>query len=429
MSETLFTNVSVLDGSGAAPFTGEVLVEGNRIAGVSKKPGGLKRPGAEIVDGGGATLMPGLLDAHIHLSFDNSPNPVRTVDIPPEDHALLTAKFAKLVLDHGITSAFGGASTKPRLDVAIRNAIDAGDIPGPRLLAGSQQLGPSGGFNDERLSHLPARTPTMSVCCDGPDEFRRATRVACREGVDVIKIVPSASSLAWGDGPLDEDTVMTDAEFAAVAEVAKQRGRKLAAHARSAESIRMCVRHGFDIIYHATHADTETQDALEAAKDRVFVAPSIALPITRLEEGVDTYDGPAATPRARLEAEVETTAENMRALIKRGVRVVPGGDYGFACNPHGTNARELEHFVKYFGCSPMDAVVAATSWAGELMGLPGELGLIRKGYLADILLVEGNPLDDVRILQDRENLLAIMKDGDFHKSPPTTRTAYRQAAE
>ena len=429
MRRILFTNVRVIDGSGEAPFDGEVLVEDDRIASVTKSGEASVAPGAEIVDGGGATCMPGLLDAHSHLSFTNTVDPVETALIPPEDHTLMCMKNARVTLDHGITSCFGAAATKPRLDVVIRDAIEAGEIAGPRLLACSRQLGPTGGFNDERLPHLGDATPAMSVCCDGPAEFERATREACRDGVDVIKIVPSASSMAWARRPLDEDTVMTEAEIGAVTDVARQRNRRVAAHARSAEAIRRCVRQGVDMIYHATLADAETLDALEAAKDRVFIAPAIGLPVTRLEAGEDREAGPHAAPAARLRAEIEAVSETARELIKRGVRVVPGGDYGFECNPHGANARELRYFVELFGCTPMQAIVAATSLAGDVMGRPGELGRIAAGQLADLLLVDGDPIADIRILEDPDRLIAIMKGGAFHKAPSPMPATLTQAAE
>ena len=429
MDTTLYTNVRVIDGSGEMPFDGEVLVEGDHISAVSRSSEPLTGTGAEVVDGGGATLMPGLLDAHSHLSFTNTIDPVDTALIPPEDHTLMCMKNARVTLDHGITSCFGAAATKPRLDVVIRDAIAAGEIAGPRLLACSRQLGPTGGFNDERLPHLGDATPAMSVCCDGTEEFRRATREACRDGVDVIKIVPSASSMAWARRSLDEDTVMTEAEIGAVCDVARQRNRRVAAHARSAEAIQRCVRQGVDMIYHATLADEKTLDALEAAKDRVFVAPAIGLPVTRLEAGEDREAGPHAASTARLRAEIEAVGTCMRELIKRGVRVVPGGDYGFECNPHGANARELGYFVDLFGCTPMQAIVAATSLAGDVMGQPGKLGRIEEGQLADVLLVDGDPLADIGILRDRDNLLAIMKGGVFHKRPAGRVRSFEQAAE
>ena len=430
MTAYRFTNVKVLDGTGAQPFDAEVLVEGNRIQAIERNSATTQHNDAEVIDGGGATLMPGLADCHAHLSFTNGyNNPSETVGIPPEEHTLLMAKFAKLLLDHGFTSCFGGAAAKQRIDVVIRNAINAGDIPGPRFLAASLQISPTSGFGDERLSHYDNGAEQWARVCDGPDEFRRVAREACRDGVDVIKIIPSASALEWAKHPLDEDTVMTDEEVAAVTGVARERHRRVAAHARSAESVKMCVRHGVDMIYHATLADEEARDMLEANKDRLFVGPAIGLPASRLEQDTGVRSGPHATPVARLEAEIATSSECMRDLHKRGVRVVTGGDYGFTSNPHGKNARDIEYFVKLIGLTPMEAICAATSHAGDMMGLPGELGLIREGYLADILLVDGDPLADVTILQDAARLTAIMKDGDFHKRPADTPAQYRAAAE
>ena len=429
MASYRFTNVRILDATGDAPFDGEVLVEDNRIAAVGRDGKKLSAPAAEVIDGGGATLMPGLLDVHTHMSFNNGySNPLDTVMIPPEDHTLITMKHARLLLDHGFTSCFGAACAKARIDVAIRNAIEAGDIPGPRFLASSLQLCPTGGFGDERLDHFDNGNHIHVLACDGPEEFRRAARHVCRTGVDVIKIVPSASSLDWGAHPLAEDTVMTGPEIAAVTEVAKQRNRRVAAHARSAEAVKSCVLNGVDVIYHATLADDEARDLMEEHKDSIFYGPSISLPVTRLEKDTGVETGPHATPRARLEAEIEAVADVSRDLFKRGVRVLPGGDYGFVSNPHGDNARDIEFFVDIFGMTPMQAICAGTSYAGELMGMPGELGLIKEGQLADILLVDGDPLADVRILQDRDRLLAIMKDGAFHKRPQAD-LRIQQAAE
>ena len=431
MTATLFTNVRIIDGSGEAPFAGEVLVKGNRIAGVARDGATIDAPEAEsadatVIDGGGATLMPGLTDAHAHLSFLNAERLEDLTRLSAEAHVLETAKVARLLLDHGYTSMFSGSSARPFTDIAIRDAINAGDIPGPRLLAATQQLTVTGGFGDL------GRTGTFaSVALDGADAFRDACRQAARDGVDILKIVPSAPGS--GPDPLAEDTAMTDEEVAAVCEVARQRHRLVAAHARSAEAVKMCLRHGVDMIYHATLADDEAKDMLEAAKDRVFVAPAMGLPYSRLHDaesyGVATND----FTRARAEKELETVSATMADLHRRGVRILPGGDYGFKWNPHGKNARDLAMFVECFGFTPLEAIRAATEWGGQAMsrglGLGQELGHVREGYLADLLLVDGDPSQEIEILQDRDRLLAIMKDGAFHKAPPSEPLARRQAAE
>jgi len=193
--------------------------------------------------------------------------------------------------------------------------------------------------------------------------------------------------------------------------------------------VKMCLRHGVEMIFHATFADDEAIDALEAAKDRVFVVPTIGITYTTLNEAAAWGITPAIGEQLGLKRELEHAIKVMNELKRRGVRVLPGGDYGFAWNPVGRNARDLEHFVTLFGFTPMDAIVAATKFGGEIMMKGGEMGAIKPGYLADLLLVDGNPLADISILQHRERLLAIMKDGIFHKIPQMARLAQAVAAE
>jgi imidazolonepropionase-like amidohydrolase len=425
MARTLFTNVTVLDGSGSEPYAGQVLIEGNRIKTVARAGESIAADGAERVDGGGATLMPGLVEAHCHISFTNSADLESMGALPPEEHTLLAARHAKLMLDQGFTSINSAASAKPRLDIVIRNAINAGDLPGPRMLAATPEMTVSGGLGDVRLWHM--HRETFAIVCDGPDEFRKVARQMVREGVDTLKINPSGDEFVpWARA---QQTVMNDAEVEAVCEVARQRGKRVAAHARSAESVKMSLRHGVEIIYHATFADAEAIDMLEAQKDRVFVAPTIGITYATLNEGSQWGLTPEVGEKLGLKRELEAAMKVIPEMKRRGIRVLPGGDYGFAWNPIGTNARDLEHFVKLFGYSPMEAILAATKLGGEIMMQGGELGQLKASYLADVILVDGNPLADIRILQDRDRLLAIMKDGVFHKPPRRLRPALATAAE
>lgn len=422
MADTVFTNVRILDGSGEPAAAGEVRIQGNRIKETGAR---VDHDGAEVIDGGGATLMPGLVEAHAHPSFTNATTLEGMGAVPPEEHTLLTARHAKLMLDHGFTSLCCAASAKPRLDVVVRNAIEAGELPGPRMLAATPELTVSGGLGDVRLSHMQDRQ-SFEIVCDGADEFRKVAREMCREGVDTLKINPSGDEFV----PFAKanQTVMNDAEVAAVCEVARSRDKRVAAHARSAESVKMCVRHGVELVYHATLCDEEARDLLESVKDKVFVAPTLGITIATLFEASDWGITEEVATDLGLRRELEIAVENMKDLKKRGLRVLPGGDYGFAWNPIGNNARDLEHFVNYLGFTPMEAIVAATRQGGEIMMKGGELGQIQPGYLADLLLVDGDPAADVSILQDRSRLLAIMKDGAFHKRPPAVAETRRQAA-
>ena len=426
MTSTCFRNAMVLDGTGTMPFTGDVLVDGNRIVAVLSASGASAPPADRVIECHGATLMPGLIEPHAHLSFVDQATPSAFHAIPVEEHLLFTLKHAKLYLDHGYTACFSAAATKPRLDIVARNAIDRGDYPGPRTLAASVQFTVTGGVGDLRQLHLDPGEAMYTRPCDGADEFRRAAREACREGVDVLKIVPSGDT-STPDVP-SARTTMTDAEVAAVCEVARAHGRVVAAHARSADSIKMCVRNGVQVIYHATCADEEARDLLEAHKDTVFVAPALSVTWTRLHESGNFGLPASAAMKARIQRDLDLTIECMVDLKRRGVRVLPGGDYGFKWNPHGNNARDLTFFVDLLGFTPMEAIIGATKLGGEIMGMGGELGQLRAGFLADLLLVDGNPLANLRLLEDRERLLMIMKDGVFHKQTPPHGAGRQRAA-
>jgi len=411
--DVLITNVRILDGTGRTPFTGTVRVEGNRIAevtvGATPPPAGQAR----VIDGAGATLMPGLVESHAHIGLADLPSYDLT-RLPPEEHMLLTVRNARTMLDCGYTSAFSAAAPKPRLDVVLKREIEAGHVAGPRLLANGPEITVSGGLGDSNLLHLPHyETPTFAWVADGPDAIRKACRVLAREGVDLLKLNLSGD-LGTSSFP-SEATPMTEGEVAAAMEVARAAGLRVAAHCRSADSVMLALRQGVEVIYHANYADERALDALEAARDRVFVGPALGLTYNLSQAA---GQGPTAAERARaFERELAVSVDVVARMRKRGIRVLPGGDYGFPATPHGTYARDLWLFVKILGFSPMETIVAATRLGGELMGRPGELGVVTPGALADLLLVDGDPLADIAILQDRAALRVIMKDGALHKSP------------
>jgi imidazolonepropionase-like amidohydrolase len=413
MSGYLIINARIFDGTGAAPFSGSIRVEDNRITEITS--GGTAPPArdAAVIDAAGATLMPGLVESHAHLGFADMPSQELT-RLPPEEHMLVTVRNAKTMLDCGYTSAFSAASPKPRLDVVLKREIEAGRVPGPRLLANGPEITVTGGLGDTNAMHLPYHeTPTFCWVADGPDAIRRVCRLLAREGVDLLKLNLSGDA-GTSSYPSDE-TPMSDAEAAAAMDVARAARLRVAAHCRSAESVLMAVRHGIEVVYHANWADERALDALEAVRDRIFVGPAMGITYN-LSQAAGQW-GVTAERAAWFERELAATVETMNRLRRRGVRVLPGGDYGFPYTPHGTYARDLWLFVKVLGFSPMDTLVAATRFGGELMGLPGELGVITTGALADLLLVDGDPLADITVLQDRSALRMIMKDGALHKAP------------
>jgi imidazolonepropionase-like amidohydrolase len=415
MSNTLFTNVRILDGSGSNAMPGSVLVQGNRIRAVGRSTAAISQAGATIIDGAGATLMPGLCEAHTHFSWNDSATLAGIQTMPLEEHVLWCAKVAKRYLEAGFTSCVGAACAKPRLDVVIRNAIDAGQIPGPRYLAASQEITVLGALGDETLPHLPFPEFSFGVNVSGAEEMRKAVRLFLKYGVDSIKLnlsgdnftPQSPAGTAW----------MTDAEVAAAMEEVRIRGKRGTAHARSAASVKQALRHGIDVIYHASYTDDETLDMLEAARDRVFVAPGIAILYAMLHEAEPWGVTHAQAVQMGYQHEWDHAIESLKAMHKRGVRILFGGDYGFAMTPHCQNARDLEFFVKHLGFTPGEAIRCATLYGGQIMMKPNELGQVKEGYLADLLLVDGDPMANLAILRDPKRILAVMKDGVFAKAP------------
>lgn len=414
MADVLFTNVRVFDGTGEPPFPGEVLVQGNRVARVARGARSTPPAGATVIDGAGAFLMPGMVEAHTHFSWNDQPSLDSIQRMPPEEHVLWCAGVAKRYLDMGWTSAVGAATAKPRLDVVIRNAIDAGQIPGPRYLAASQEITVPGGLGDTSGPHLPYKELSFGAVVSGREQMRECVRTFFKYGVDSIKLNLSGEYIA---GLPAELTQFSDEEVAVAVEEARRFGKRVAAHARSCESIKQCVRHGIEVIYHASFTDEEALDMLEANRDKHFVAPGLAWLIQTSYGAGQWGVTPQMAKDMGYHRELEHAIESMRKMVRRGIRVLPGGDYGFAWTPHGTNAKDLEYFVRQVGMSPTEALVAATKHGGAIMRRPHELGLLKDGYLADLLLVDGDPIADVTILQDARRLLAIMKDGAFHKAP------------
>jgi imidazolonepropionase-like amidohydrolase len=192
----------------------------------------------------------------------------------------------------------------------------------------------------------------------------------------------------------------------------------VSAHARACWAVKMCVKHGIEVIYHASYTDDEALDMLEAAKHKHFVAPGLAWLINTCHHASAWGLTPEVTRAMGYHRELECAIESMRAMRRRGIRILPGGDYGFAWTPHGTNAKDLEYFVRHLGMSTMEALLSATAWGAPMMKLGKQLGYIREGCLADLLLVDGDPLADITVLQDKARILAVMKDGEFHRAPP-----------
>ena len=370
---------------------------GERIAEVGERCTSAERAGARVIDGRGGTLMPGMVEAHAHLTFPSSIGRIVRERLPaPEKHQFIVAHNAKVLLEHGFTSAFSGGATRPNIEVTVRDEIAAGWLPGPRIKASSFERGASG-VRD---------TWTPDV-----EQARRFAEEMIALGVDSMKL------LVDGRDPVDPSQWHLinygDSELSVITQLARAADVNVTGHVYMPESIKMGVRWGFHVLYHCNFADQEAIDMIVAKKDQIFVAPCVGILMA------DAYD--RYPTRAQCEATGAFKAlDGQRRVIpelhRRGVRVVPGGDYGFQHNPHGRDARDLELFVTEFGFTPLEALRAATKHGGELMRMGEELGQIKAGYLADLLVVDGNPVADIRIMQDAQRLRLIMKGGHAYKN-------------
>jgi imidazolonepropionase-like amidohydrolase len=411
VEQVLLRGGNVWDGSGTRAFAADVLVAGNRIAEV--RPHGSLGPDSGIpINIPGHTVIPGLVDGHAHLPFMHKADMADTGDVPPEEHTLRTLQHAGIILQAGFTSCVSGGSAKPRLDIAVRNEINAGHVAGPRILAAGPELTNTGNLGDERRLHIHRESIAMIV--DGCEAMAKTCRMLIREGVDTIKLNISGNQTI--PNSRSDQNIMNEEEIRMAAQTAHAHGKRVAAHVRAANSIKLALKHDIDILYHCEYADDECLDLLEAARDRIFVAPAIGLLHNLLYEadawGI-TYEKAAAIGVAH---QFECAQRVFTELRKRGVRVLVGGDYGFPWTPHGTNARDLHHFVRFFGYSDAEALAAATSVGAAAMLMEDRAGLIAPNFLADLVVVAGAPQDDVRLLQVPANIRLVMKDGRVQKN-------------
>lgn len=404
-------NVRIFDGSGSDPVDGGVVVDGNHI--VEILPAGAGCSDADLViDGRGGTLMPGMVDAHAHLTWGSSVEKIyHQFILPPDELKVAAWRNARVLLDHGFTSVYSAGALADGVEPELADAIAAGKTPGPRMIPSTIERSPEGEEGVETGDVFNGR---------GPDAMRAFVKHCADTGVKSIKLIVS------GEDALKPGTALqvlyTAEEMKAAGDAARQHGLWIAAHAYGHDAIEMALNAGTRILYHCSFADEATIELMAARKDEFFYAPGPGVSIAALEANppphVDmTHMKASAEQRMALEAKL------VPELRRRGVRVLTGGDYGFPFNPHGRNARDLAHFVQYFGFTPADALSSATMLGGQLMGMGDTLGLVRPGYLADLILVDGDPLVDIAILQDRDRLTMVMKDGELHKAPAAAQPA------
>lgn len=415
----VFKNAHLIDGKGSALTGATVVVEGEKIAHVLLNGDMYIEPnGYEVLDLEGRTLMPGMILAHVHLSYNHVRDlPDLDLKQPPEVSTIAAVCNARTMLDCGFTAGLS-AGALHMVDIHIRNAINSGAIPGPRLLAAGRDIVQTGGMLDWNPSWLKLGMDGLGVFVDGPWEVRKAVRQMVKDGADMIKMYIT------GEGLLLEcqqtELTCTQEEVDVMVEEAHRRNRLCSVHARSAESCKMAARAGVDLIDHATFIDDEAIDMI--CEKKSFVAPGLDYMVSTLEhaeQGGFGWLGSYANflDKTHYKEELEAAIVNVNKMRKRGVRILVGSDFGFSWCPHGTYARELTHYVKLTDFTPMEMLVAATRGGAEAMRMTDKIGTVESGKLADLIVVDDNPLDDITVLEDRNRITHVMKGGQFFRRP------------
>lgn len=406
--QTVIRNGQLVDGTGAAPVSdGLLLIENGSITYAGSAGGAPELPdGAEVIDACGGTIMPGLVEAHFHPTYFNVAA-LEDLDIkyPVEYVTILAACNAKLALECGYTAARSGGSLF-NIDFWLKKAIENDLVLGPRLAASGREICGAGGLMDWNPEFRKIGMEGLILLVNGPDEACAAVRKLVKDGVEWVKTYPTGDAAAADHN--DHHTLcMTFEEMHAVVQTAHNHKLKVTGHCRATEGIKNALLAGYDALEHGTFIDDETLDLL--LERDVPVVPALFFEQMSIERGPEfgmsqaVIDGHQET--------LEGGAESARRILEAGGRLGMGGDYGFAWNPHGDYAKELDFFVKYVGLKPLDVITCATKTGSEILGRSDEIGTLEAGKLADVLVVDGDVVSDLSILQDRSRFITVIQGG------------------
>lgn len=407
-NDTLIHNCTLIDGTGAAAVPdGALLISNGRIAFSGRFADAPQLgPGVERIDGLGGTVMPGLVEAHFHATYFNIAA-LEDLDIkyPVEYVSLLASVNARLALECGYTAARSGGCLF-NVDFWLKKAIEEDLIQGPRLSASGREICSAGGLMDWNPEFRKIGMEGLVFIINGAEDARRAVRALVKDGVEWVKTYPTGDA-ASPDINDHHTLCMTFEEMHAVVATAHNHKLKVTGHCRATQGIKNALRAGYDAIEHGTFMDDE---ALEMLLERdVPCVPALYFEKASVELGRDfglsqaVIDGHKET--------LEAGSESAKRILRAGGRLGMGGDYGFGWNPHGDYARELTFFVRDVGFTPVEVISCATKTGAEIMGRGEDFGTLEVGKLADVLLVDGDVIADISVLEDRKNILAVMQSG------------------
>ncbi len=401
----ILRNAKLFAGTGKlpeAPVT--VLIEGDRVGSIAPATEAIVAPeGAEAIDCGGKFLMPGMVDCHIHITGSGDPNQLKKMKELIPHAAIRSAGNAKAYLDAGFTAVrdAGGSS---HIDVALKQAINEGLIPGPRLQVACHGISITGGHGDTQNGWPPEIQFAGRSVVDSPDEARRAAREQLRDGADHLKLHATGGVMSEGDVPTARG--LTVEEMRAAIEEAENVGKKSMAHAQGSNGIKNAILAGISSIEHGFYLTDEIIELM--LKKGVFMVPTLSavhqIVVNGISAGIPEYG-----VRKAMEAQ-EAHIASFKKAYEAGVKIALGTDAATPFNYHGKNALELELMVNA-GMKPVDALLAVTKMGSELMGWGDKMGQVKPGFWADLILVDGDPLADVRVLQDTSKIKLVVKGG------------------
>ncbi len=404
---TLLRGGSVLDvHTGREAQNETVIVQGDRVVAVATTASTPAQAGDHEIDLRGYTLLPGLIDVHVHLTGATDFDPYFELSMTPGKEAIIGVENAKTTLEAGFTTV-RNVGANGFTDVALRDEINEGHIPGPHMQVSGPALGITGGHMDENL--LPSQYHVVGEgVADGIPAVQHMVRQNIKYGADLIKIGASGGVLSKGDDP--QASQYTREEMVAIVNDAHRLGRKVAAHAHGAQAILWATEAGVDSIEHGSYIDDASIKAMKARG--TYLVPTSYL--------YDWYRANGHLPALYAQKMKDTTLvarANHKRAIQAGVKVALGTDA--AVYPHGLNAHELEVYVSDYGMSPLAALQSATLNAADLMGWTDRVGALDPGKWADVIAVKGDPLQDVRTLQ---HVSFVMKGGVVYKDEAAPQT-------